>query len=300
MLFIMPSKTDPLKRDLLKMVKSFDHMGIYARELNGEHTVQHKADDVFVTCSCYKVITALAVYQKLERKGETDNLILDFTERHRIGGSGILRDLIPRPDCVYNFLVFMLKPSDNTATNVLEQFVTMEGQREVVRQLGLEKTKLRMNIAECCYEDPGLTHSYTPETLDEMLIETNAIPEPNSPSSDIHQSNVSTPRELTRVLQELIRPTLIRPENAQKIRHIMSRWGDPDDIIAEYGRYIEMERKGGWMIGIRADMNIVHSDNPFYLVTMASNLSNPERCRLVNDYPKLVNLAIDYFDSLAP
>ena len=51
------------------------------------------------------------------------------------------------------------------------------------------------------------------------------------------------------------------------------------------------------MTGIRADMNIVFSQNPFYLVVMAKNLANHERNRLVAAYPDIINHAINYFDS---
>jgi len=288
----MPS--DP-KQNLLSVIEPFGDIGMYARSIRGDRSVAYNQDGLFLTCSCYKVITAIALYQKLEQEGLDDSVMLDYEVGDRVAGSGTLKLMQPHQNSIYNFLVLMLKQSDNTATHLLEEYVGMERQRDVVTQLGLERTQIRLGVRELVNYEMGLPRSAAHTEYDRVCIERDAVSVPDAASVDLSRSNVSTPHELCRVLEELVSPTLISPENAQKVLDIMKQY-DPDDRIVEFGRYIEIANKGGWAVGLRADMNIVFSDNPFCLVVMAKNLENEVRNRLVASYNDIILRAIEFFD----
>lgn len=284
---------DP-KQTLLSIVRSFGDMGIYAKEVNGDNVIKYNEDEQFFTCSCYKVITAIALYHKLEQEGNDDSLVLPYTAEHRVAGSGSLKMMQSHSNSIYNFLVMMLKQSDNTATHLLEEYVTREQQDMVVQSLGLGDTEIRLDIRELVNYEMGLPREATPEQWDAKCIARNAVSIPFAATIDISRSNVSTPFNLCRVLEELVNPTLISADNSQKIIDILKQY-DSDDRIVEFGKYIEIANKGGWAVGLRSDMNIVFAENPFYLVLMAKNLTNPERNRLVSSYNEIVNLTTECF-----
>jgi beta-lactamase class A len=287
--------SEEAKQELLSIVRRFGDIGLYARDVDGNKTIALNEHELFITCSCYKVITAIALYKTLEATGMCDSDTLQFRVEDRVGGSGILKAMQPHPHTIFNYLFLMLHSSDNTATNIIEQYVGLKRQQEVIARLGLEKTKIRLNIKEACYGRKEYAELWTPEDCDKDIIATNAEPDEKSIASNLSESNVSTPFELCQVLEELLHPKIITPDSARKILKVMMHY-DPDDRIIELGRYIEIANKSGWMTGVRADINLVFSDNPFYLVVMAKNLENHERNDLVAAYNDIINHAIDYFD----
>ncbi len=281
------------KENLLSIVESFGDIGLYAKEVKGDRFIGHNENQQFLTCSCYKVITAIALYRKLRQEESCDLDLLPYRSRHRVAGSGILKMMRPHTNSIFNYLVLMLRQSDNTATHILEEYVTKEEQDRVIQDLRLEKTLVRLDIRDLV-NDMGLPREATPEDFDARCIERNAVAVPGAPSVDLLRSNVSSPYELTKVLDELMHPTLIDEKDAQKILGIMKQY-DPDDRIVEYGKYIEIANKGGWAVGTRADMNIVFAENPFSLVLMAKDLTNPERNRLVGCHNEILRLAEEQF-----
>jgi beta-lactamase class A len=191
----------------------------------------------------------------------------------------------------------MLRISDNTATNILETFVSSQKQDEVISLLGLNKTKIALNIKEFCYGDIKNAAVLTPEDDDKFIIDNMAQIDTNKHAAyDIGNSNVSTSQELCIILEELINPKIISKKSAQKILGIMKQY-DPDDRIIEFGEYLEIATKSGWNIGAKIDMNIVFADNPFYISVMAKNLSNEDRNRLMANYVDIIKLARDFFEN---
>ena len=221
--------------------------------------------------------------------------MLPYRREDRVAGSGILKDMNQDTISIHNLVVYMLKISDNTATYILERYIGKEHQQAVINKLGLKNTKIRCDIRELANSDMGLPADSTPEQWNEMCIERNAEPVEDSALVDLSTGNVSTPYELCQVLKELVNPSLIPQGDAEKILKAMKHY-DPDDEKVRFGRFINIAQKEGWAVGLRSDMSIVNSDNPFYISTMAKGLSDEDRNRLENDYPEIVNLAIECFN----
>lgn len=289
------AKNDKYKNKILSFIKTFKDVSIYAKEINGNRVIAFNENRLYFTASCFKVITAIALYHKLEHENLDDDMVIDFEEKDKVPGSGILKNMRPHSNSIYNYAVLMLKMSDNTATDILVNYVTREYQNKIIEALGLRKTNIRQNCREVCAAEYGLNVNATPEIWDKECIKRKGIHVKNSLALQTAKGDVSTAYELYKVLEELINPKLISKENAQKIIEIMMMY-DPDDRILEFGSYIEIAHKGGWFSSVRADMNIVYSKNPFYLVLMGKQLTNPEKNRLMNKYNKILKLAIKYFE----
>lgn len=287
-------KNDKYKSEILSLLKTFKDASIYAKEINGTRIINLNENKLYFTASCFKVITAISLYHKLEQEKKDDDITLPFRIADRVPGSGILKNMRPHSNSIYNYLILMLKLSDNSATDILLNYVTPEHQNKVIKLLGLQKTKIRQNCREVCAGELGLPINNTPEMWDAECIRKNAVHAKNAPSLQLQKGDVSTPYELYVVLNELINPTIISKKNAQKILTLLKLY-DPDDRILEFGSYIEIANKGGWISTIRSDMGIVFAKNPFYLVLMAKNLTNPEKNRFMQSYTEIVKLSIEYF-----
>ncbi len=282
-------------QEIISLLKTFKDVSIYAKEINGKRVIKLNENMLYFTASCFKVILAIALYHKLEQENKDDNVMLPFIVEDRVPGSGILKNMKPHSNSIYNYVVLMLKLSDNTAADILLNYVTKSYQNKIVALLGLKKTKIRQNCREVCASELGLPMNATPEMWDEECIRRNTIPEKNAISLQTSKGDVSTTYELYKVLEELINPKIISKENARKIVNIMKLY-DPDDRILEFGSYIEIANKGGWISTIRSDMDIVFAKNPFYLVLMGKNLTNPEKSRFMQSHYKIIKLAMKYFE----
>jgi len=279
---------------LLDLLRSFKDVGFYAKEINGNHGIVFRENELFYTVSCFKVITAIALYHKFESEGLSDTKEFCYSPKDKSPGSGILKNMKPHALSFYNYVFLMLKLSDNTATDILLRLIGKSYQDKIIRKLGLKKTRLPQNLSALCAGEYSTRKRCTPEEFDAMCIKGKAVPIKNCPTFQLSKGNVSTPFEMVKVLEELIHPKLISKKAANKILGIMKMY-DADDRILEFGSYMEIANKGGWMRGVRSDIGIVFSENPFYYAIMGKNLSNPEKQRLISSYNDILKMTMRCF-----
>jgi len=283
-----------LKNKIIYSLTKLGDVGFYACTLDNKKIIKLNEHKLFFTASCSKIITAIALYHKLEKESRKDSLILNFKEKDKAGGSGIMQYMKSSKFSIHNLLVFMLTISDNTASDLIVNFVTKKYRNKVIKLLGLKKTYLRQTNKEVVNGEFNLPpKALSTEWTKENIKRNNKSPK-NAVSLKLTKGNVSTPLEYYKVLNELINPKIISKKNADKILNIMKHC-HRSNLIADFGLDIEIAHKTGGIPSVRNDMGIVFSNKPFYFIMMGKNILN------LNDFmskgKKISNFVFKYFNS---
>lgn len=241
-------------------------MGFVVIDLSSKKPFTHLADDVFPTASTIK----LAILYELFRQVDEGTLRLDDTRpldtRHVVGGTGILSELGTPVLSLRDYATLMIVLSDNTATNVLIDAVGMQHVTERMASLGLKETKLRRRMIDIEAARRG-------------------------------DENVSTPREIARLLEVLYKGEGLKKESAEALLAIL-RKTKSSPIRAATPEAVVVANKPGTLDGVEVDAGIVYlTGRPYILAVMTTylkdNAAGDAAIRAVSQ------AAYEYFNRLA-
>jgi beta-lactamase class A len=163
-----------------------------------------------------------------------------------------------------DYAVAMAVLSDNTATNVLIELLGMEAVTARMRGLGLSETKLRR-----------------------YMIDLDAAKRGNE--------NVSTPAELTRLLEALYKGTGLTPARRDEALKILKKEKVPlSAMVKPLPPGVEVANKPGELEGVRVDAGIVYANKrPYVFSAMTTYLQRDEMGDAVIE--ELSRIAFGYF-----
>ena len=209
-------------------------ISLAARDLRTDWTTEYHGDRKVKTASVIKlpILLHLALSVAEGRYDWNDSLIL--TDAEKVGGAGVLPGMtaglrLPLRDLAYLMTVI----SDNTATNMLIEFLGVAPVNERMQRFGLRETRL-------------LRKAYSPDT----------------PESAIYGMGVTTPNEMLALLVRLhensignaaARADVLQFLRQQQIRDRIPRY------LSEDWRYLG---KSGGVDGVRNDVGIVTRTTP--------------------------------------
>jgi beta-lactamase class A len=199
----------------------------------------------FPTASTIK----LAVLYELFRQADEGRIALDtaapLDRAAVVGGSGILQALGTPSLSPRDLAVLMMSISDNTATNVLIDRVTIPAVASRMQSLGLSGIRLRRKMMDGAAAARG-------------------------------DENVATPRDVVRLLRVLHAGDGLKPESktgAMKILEV----GAGGYIRRGIPAGVDVLNKPGELEGVRADGAIVRARNrPYAVVVMTTYLKSEE------------------------
>jgi beta-lactamase class A len=211
-------------------------MGVFVKELEGDHSLAVRGDEVFPMASTIKIHVLTRLLLRAER-GELDlDQKIAITPEMLAQGSGILGHLDGEIELtVLNLANLMIMVSDNTATNFCIDLAGMAETNAMLRELGLAHTMLRRKME------------------DQAAVVRN-------------EENVATPAEAVAMLEQLYRgrPTPGVAEQGLSIlkkpnRGLIQR-SLPEEVVAS---------KPGGMAQVRCDAGIVFLPRrPYALAVM--------------------------------
>lgn len=267
--------------DLEEIVKgSKAVMGIGARDLTGEDELFINGDEIFPIGSSIKIPILIEFFRKIENGDIDESEPLVLREEHIVGGSGVLEHLTPGEASLplIDYAKLMINVSDNVATNILIDLVTMEDVNKLLSDpgtgLGLQVTKLQRKMMDWDAARAG-------------------------------KENISTPREAIKLLSALIDEKLstrVREETL-KIMKLPKRGVFRDTVPQD----IEIANKPGGVEGVSCDLGIVFLPNNPYAITMMTkhipkteltpietNLAMRKASKLIHEYFEEMSLATKY------
>ena len=267
----LPSKPDLLWEKMTAEVSTIAArldavMGVSILDLTDGRMFLLNGNQVFPTASTIKLPLLVELYRQDQDGGGAK--LLDrytFDRADLVDGSEIMRGLSPGVSVLTNrdLAQFMVAVSDNAATNVLIGRVGMEKVNVMLRSHGLRETMLRRRMIDLTAARRG-------------------------------DENVSTPRELTRLLQLLTSGALLEPVATKALLEQLST-GKDGYIPRRMPPEVRVANKPGSLDGVRVDAGIVYAGRRPFAIAVMTTMDRDERS--AEDAIGMVALAAyRYFD----
>jgi beta-lactamase class A len=146
---------DLVKRVQRELTSYNGHVAFYVRDFAG-NTVSLHEDEPFETASTIKSFILLDLYEQAENGTRSLDQPLVYEERFLVDGSGVLHNMQPGFSLsARNVAVLMIIISDNTATNMLIDYLGLEHINQTIQKYGFSNTVLHNPIDWELYSDLG-------------------------------------------------------------------------------------------------------------------------------------------------
>ena len=228
-------------------------MGVAIVDLTDDRAILKNADHVFPTASSIKIAILLELYlQEQQARGGTPGKaklddIYTFEAKHLVDGSQIMAGLTPGITRLTNrdLAQLVVAVSDNAAANVLIDRVAMQNVNATLRNLGLTKTMLRRKMMDIAAAKRG-------------------------------DENVSTPQEMTRLLEAIYRGKALDKELAEALMNQLSTKKE-SYIPRRLPPDVPVANKPGDLDGVRTDSGIVFAENRPFAISVMTTYDRDER-----------------------
>src|SRR5438874_5788665 len=230
-------------------------MGIAIVDLVDERAILKNADQVFPTASSIKIAILLELYrqeQQAQARGGTPGKAkladtYTFDAKDVVEGSQIMTGLTSGVTRLTNrdLAQFTVAVSDNAAANVLIDRVGMQNVNATLRNLGLTKTTLRRKMMDIAAAKRG-------------------------------EENVSTPQEMTRLLEAIHKGKALDKELANAFMKQLSTKKE-SYIPRRLPPDVDVANKPGDLDGVRTDSGIVFAKNRLFAISVMTAYDRDER-----------------------
>jgi len=163
---------EKLEYNLKLVAKNFPGvMGIGIKDLEKGDEIFVNGDEIFPIGSSIKIPILIEFFKKAEAGLIKPEAQLTLQEKHMVGGSGVLQELQPGQVTMplLDYATLMITVSDNVATNILIDLVTMEDVNRTLTHLGLEKTKLQRKMIDLEAAKAGRENVSIPKEMIKLM-----------------------------------------------------------------------------------------------------------------------------------
>ena len=244
-------------------------IGVAIRHIESGESLYVDADTPVPLASVVKIPVLIEAFRQMSegRFGLADRWPL--THEHKALGSGILTqfddDLNPT---VKDLLTLMIIVSDNTATDIIMQYLGIEAIDQMMHGLGLVQTHVAHTLAEI-FEDmlPSADPDQDRFALAKWEAEHGVRRDGFSYSLGA-DNNVGTPRELTRLVEMIFKAELLTPDACTGMLDILLKQQLNDRLPRFLPSGTPVAHKTGSFSGVRNDSGIIYvSDGSHVAVT---------------------------------
>lgn len=211
-------------------------VGAYYCDLLSGRSWGWNADDDFPAASVMKVPILMAVYRQAQRGNLDLGQRLPVLFQHHVGGAGVLFELHDGIEVTVEDLCrLMIVISDNVASNLLLELVGMDEVRQLLAEMGMQRTTLGRRFME-----------------------------PARPGAD----NRTTAADSGRCLQLLHTAAVLDRSHTAAALSILRRQQYREKIPALLPPELSVAHKTGELDGVRHDMAIVEVPGRPYILTL--------------------------------
>ena len=230
--------------------RSSGDVGVWARKLGSPDAVAFNAEERFPSASVIKIVILTSLFQYSEHHPSVfgREIVLELSDF--VAGSEILDGYNPGNSISIRKLAnAMIEQSDNTASNVLINFLGMDRIAATIASAGLRRTQLHRH-----FMDP------------------NAIAH--------HSENLTCARDMGMLLYAIERGahealyTVASPRSCRRMIDILLRQEDRDKIARGLPKGIPLANKTGEIDGVRNDIGIVDpfGEKPYIIAVLTKDL----------------------------
>lgn len=223
-------------------------MSFYARDFHGK-TILIDEEEEYETASVIKSFILLDLYEQVSRgeKDLEDQIV--FEEKFRVEGSGVLHSLDSGLSMsAKNVAVLMIIVSDNTATNMMIDYLGLDKINKTIEKYGFSSTKLFNPIDWELYDDLGVT---TARDYGDFFYKLN--------KGELVSQEASL---------EMIEIFKKQHYNSMIVKDFPQYYLSGDDAVCEADLEIAVASKSGSMNACRNDGGIVYTPQGAYVIVM--------------------------------
>ncbi len=271
---------DVLRRRIRRIASRLDGtMGVYVHAVATGETVAVNADEPFQMASVFKIPVLAELLTQVDAGQRSLDDRVTLTEAMKTPGSGVLKELSAGLSFTLRDLAtLMIIISDNTATDILLGLVTKEAVNERVRACGLERTVVTMSCRELLYNLVRLDAAEDTPEMRQTAVERLRRRELD-PDARVYRdpsANMTTPREMGRLLEAVLRPTLDGAAGGGPLPHtvcrgmleIMRRQQVRDRLPLLLPPSVEIAHKTGSLSRVSNDAAILYAPRSACVVTV--------------------------------
>jgi beta-lactamase class A len=249
-------------------------LGVAILDLTSGQQLLIHPDEVFPQASSIKIAVLAELYHQAEQAAHGMKDRATLKDRYVVRAadlvpdSSILGGLTPGVTSLTNrdLATIMVAVSDNSATNVLIDRVGMDNVARLTESLGLAHTQLRRKMMDLQAAAQG-------------------------------RENISTPREMMQLLEQLYRGKVIGPPLLDDFFAVLATAKEsfiPRDLPPD----LKIANKPGELEGVRNDSGIVFlKDRPYVICVMTTYLANERAGE--DAITRISSLAYGVFDRLS-
>lgn len=236
-------------------------IGVSVKNLSTGETADINGDVVFPTASVFKVPVIVTFYrQRDEGKLSLENQV-HIREQDKVPGSGVLKELSEGLPVSYkDLLTLMMIVSDNTATDLITKTVGFDNINKTMKKFCLTKTNVSKYCRQILFDLVDINNLQLDEmTLDVFEQAAESGEYRGSWSLSTEDNDVTTPNEMTKLLELIVNSEAASEESCKAILDIMAKCQTGGYRIPKYlpTKKVSLQRKTGSIPGIRNDVGIV-------------------------------------------
>ncbi|MGO9935989.1 MAG: serine hydrolase [Steroidobacteraceae bacterium] len=226
-------------------------LGVAILDLNSGQQLLIRPDEIFPQASSIKIAVLAELYHQAEQSAQGMGGKATLKDRYVVRAADIVADsavlggLTPGVTSLTNrdLATIMVAVSDNSATNVLIDRLGMDNVVRLTESLGLSHTQLRRKMMDLEAAARG-------------------------------RENISTPREMMQLLEQLYRGKVIGPPLLDDFFTVLAT-AKESFIPRELPADLKIANKPGELEGVRNDSGIVFLKNrPYVICVMTTYLAN--------------------------
>ncbi|WP_027625304.1 serine hydrolase [Clostridium lundense] len=211
-------------------------VGVVVKNLNTDSTIMINEEEVFPSASTIKLVI-ISTLMKEVSKGimKLDDKIV-LTNKCKCGGDGILKELNDgKSFTLKEIATLMIILSDNTATNILIDLLSMEKINEMAKELNLPNTQLRRKMMD-------------------------------SEAARMGRENVTTAKDMCHILELIYKGKVVSEEYSDIILDILKRQQVGGRLNLYLPEEITIAHKTGDLDKLEHDVGIVYHQHCNYII----------------------------------
>lgn len=158
-----------MDENIMKIIADLDGtMGVYIEDFRGTKGFTYNEGLVFPSASIIKLPILIELFLRNFAGELSLDQKINLTEDDLVGGAGILQYLSNRQFTLRDLAILMIIQSDNTATNLLVDFLGVDQINQTIQNLGLQDTYLSGKLMVIPHPYPRVS-STTPQDMAYLL-----------------------------------------------------------------------------------------------------------------------------------
>ena len=248
-------------------------LGVAVKDLSTGEELEVNGDEIFPAASTIKIAVLLEFFHRVGEGSINPSTPVTYLPDHKTGGSGVLKMMsegfvtIPLID----YATLMITVSDNAATNVIINILTLEKINQNLEMFGLKVTRLTRKMLDIEAIRAGRELLTTPREMLNLM-------------DGIYHHEILTPSACDDTLRVLQYPK-------EGLIQGVIRNSVPDKVA--------LANKSGWIGGATCDVGIVYQPNRPYVVTVFAKhipIKDTHMFRTISELTEATELIQGYFE----